>query len=57
MSSYQLDSIHISQNLLCYEFLGYMKSVMFYWDLIGAESTLCLHFLSCQQDEACKARG
>lgn len=43
-SSYQLDSIHMSQNLFCCEFLGYIKSVLFYWDLIGTESTSCLHF-------------
>lgn len=43
-SLYQLDSIYISQNIFCYEFLGYIKSVMPYWALIGTESTSCLHF-------------
>ena len=44
MNSYQLDSIHMSQNLFCCELLGYIKSVMFYWNLIGTESTSCLQF-------------
>ncbi len=34
-----------------------MKFELFWFNMIDVKGTLCLQFLSCQQDEDCKARG